>query len=150
MISQVGEQVTISNILNLQTNERTAMERRTPVELVLNVTPQITSDGSVIMDVEVKRQFTGPVLDQMTQAREIRTRSAKTKILVRNGQTAVIGGIYQSDESQIDMGVPLLKDIPVLGWLFKSRTTEKAKNELLIFLTPRIMQNIVGQDSAET
>jgi type IV pilus assembly protein PilQ len=146
-ISQIGEQVTISTTVNNVSNERTTQEKRTPVALDLIVTPQITADASVIMDVEIKRQFAGAVIDAQTQARPINTRTAKTKILVRNGQTAVIGGIYQNDETQADTGIPGLKDIPVLGWLFKSRSKEKNKNELLIFLTPRIMQNLTSDTS---
>ncbi len=120
-------------------------ENRIPVQLKLAVTPQITSDGSVIMDIDVLRQFAGPVVAQTTQSRPVNSRTAKTRVLVRNGETSVIGGIYQTDETQSDIGVPVLKDIPILGWLFKSREKEKIKNELLIFLTPRIMVN--GQDT---
>jgi type IV pilus assembly protein PilQ len=67
------------------------------------------------------------------------TRTANPNILVKNGQTAVIGGIYQSDSSLGKSGLPVLDDIPVLGWLFKSEQTAKTKNELLVFITPRIL-----------
>lgn len=138
-ISQSGEQITVSTTINNVSNEKTFQEKRTPITLDLTVTPQITADNSVIMDMEVKRQFAGAVEDQDTKARAINTRTAKTKVLVRNGQTAVIGGIYQSDEQTTENGVPVLKDIPIFGWLFKSKSKERTKNELLIFLTPRIM-----------
>jgi type IV pilus assembly protein PilQ len=139
-ITQAGEQVTISTTVNNVSNDRTKQEKRTPLTLELAVTPQITSDNSVIMDVEMKRQFAGAPVDPDTQAAPINTRTAKTKILVRNGQTSVIGGIYQNQDSVADNGIPLLKDLPVLGWLFRARSKTKDKNELLIFLTPRIMQ----------
>jgi type IV pilus assembly protein PilQ len=110
-----------------------------PVTLRLGVTPQITNDASVIMLIDVKRDFVGSVVDQATQARPINTRSAKTKVMVRNSQTAVIGGIYQSDQTIGESKVPWIADIPILGWLFKNRNTDNSKNELLIFLTPRIL-----------
>ena len=59
--------------------------------------------------------------------------------LVRNGQTSVIGGIYTSDETEATTGIPLLRNLPIIGWLFKSRSFDRQKNELLIFLTPRIV-----------
>ena len=108
------------------------------VTLALKVTPQITAEGSVIMDIDVKREFAGSVVGTGGE-RPINTREAKTKVLVANGQTAVIGGIYQADETNSEQGVPGLRDMPVFGWLFKGRTADKAKNELLVFLTPRIL-----------
>lgn len=124
------------------------------VKLKLGVTPQITNDASVIMTVDVNRDFLGGVEEQTTQSRAINTRTAKTKVMVRNGQTAVIGGIYQSDQNQSEARVPWAADIPVLGWLFKNRNSFQTKNELLIFLTPRILgqadtQSIRPRESGE-
>ena len=126
-----GAIVTASGAQNVVTRDK--------LELKLSVTPQITADGSVIMEVDVVRQFAGAVADTDTQARPINTRSAKTKVMVRNAQTAVIGGIFQSDETNVEDGVPGLKDVPVLGWLFKTKAKNRIKNELLLFLTPRIL-----------
>lgn len=137
-ISQKGQQVTVTQVRDQQGNILPQVNRE-DVTLNLTVIPQITADGSVIMEVEVKRQFVGAEVNAETGARPINTREAKTKILVKNGQTAVIGGIYQSDVTESEAGVPLLKDIPVLGWLFKSKSLDKLKNELLIFLTPKIL-----------
>lgn len=138
MISQKGEVITIQSS-TLQSGDRSTTASRSPIELKLEVTPQITAEGSVVLDVSVLRQFAGAVADDVTKARPINTREAKTKVLVPNGQTAVIGGIYQSDETESESGVPGLKNVPVLGWLFKSRSQEKLKTELLLFLTPRIL-----------
>ncbi|MEO0337132.1 MAG: hypothetical protein AAF202_12105, partial [Pseudomonadota bacterium] len=66
-------------------------------------------------------------------------RSATTRILVKNGQTAVIGGLFNSSETKTEDGAPGLKNIPVLGWLFKSKSVDREKNELIFFLTPRIL-----------
>lgn len=136
-ITQGGDVISISAVSNQGVT--TTQVQRDKIELKLLVTPQITSDASIIMDVEMSRQFAGPKVDDKTLARPINSRTAKTKVMVKNGQTAVIGGIYQSDDNVSDSGVPGLKDIPVLGWLFKSRSKDKVKNELLLFLTPKIL-----------
>ena len=116
-----------------------------PAELKLDVVPQITADGSVIMELDVKREFfSGATGEQQVRAKN--SRSAKTKVTVRSGQTAVIGGIYDNQETNGESGVPWLRKIPVLGWLFKGRSTTRDKNELMIFLTPRILSRA---DSAE-
>lgn len=148
-IKQESENVTIIGTRSEQSGVVTKSEKRTPFSLELSVTPQITADGGVIMDLDVRREFLGPLLDAETGARAVNKRSAKTKVLVRNGQTTVIGGIYTSDELEANNGIPGLKNIPILGWLFKSRSFGRTKNELLIFLTPRILaQDIVTETAA--
>jgi type IV pilus assembly protein PilQ len=148
-IKQESENVTIIGTRAEQTGVITKTEKRTPFSLELSVTPQITADGGVIMDLDVRREFLGPLIDQETGARAINKRSAKTKVMVRNGQTTVIGGIYTSDELEANAGVPGLKNIPIIGWLFKSRSFSRTKNELLIFLTPRILaQDIVTETAS--
>ncbi len=137
-ITQEGQVLTRSTVTDPTGNKKSSIERN-PVTLNLTVTPQITAVGSVILSVLVKRQFATGIVDPESLARAINTREAKTKVLVDNGQTAVIGGVYQSDASQGETGVPVLKDIPVLGWLFKYRQRDSQKNELLIFLTPRVI-----------
>lgn len=137
-ISQKGEQISVATLSD-NMGVKTTRAERTNIQLKLTVTPQITADGSVIMDVEVQREFAGAEADAQTKARPINTRTAKTKVLVRNGQTAVIGGIFQNDSTETENGTPILKDIPVLGWLFKYKGKDSVKNELMIFLTPRIL-----------
>lgn len=112
-----------------------------PLTLKLEVTPQITADSAIIMKVVVKRDFQGAVLTNGSFS--VNTREANSRILVKNGQTAVIGGIYQSDATDSDTGVPWLREIPFLGALFRGKNTSRDKSELLIFLTPRI----VGQNT---
>lgn len=139
-ISQTTEVVTILVTPPTTANALpTKTAQKSPVNLNLTVKPQITNDASVILDVDMTRQFPGEVVDPDSGARPINGRSAKTKVIVRNGQTAVIGGIYQSDSSMAETRVPGLANIPVLGWLFKNQRTSNNKNELLIFLTPRIV-----------
>ncbi len=113
-----------------------------PVVLSLNVTPQITNDASIIMKVSVTREFNGAAVDNADPTSMPKfSRKADTKVIVKNGQTTVIGGIYQNDTAEGSNGISGLQDIPILGYLFKGQNSKKEKNELLIFLTPRIVSN---------
>lgn len=112
------------------------------VKLSLKVTPQVTSDDSVILDLNINRDVPVDVAPGVPPI--INSRQARSKVLVKNGQTAVIGGIYQNDNTQSVNGVPFLKDIPILGYLFKSQQEKNSRNELLIFLTPRILSGPIS------
>ena len=104
--------------------------------LRLAVTPQITPDGGVILEVEVNRDSVG----QLTSAGfAIDTRAVRTTVLVENGGTVVIGGIYEQFERNRETKVPVLGDVPYLGNLFKSKSRTTDRTELLIFLTPRVV-----------
>ena len=110
--------------------------------LRLEVTPQITPEGNVILDVDVSRDAVG----QLTNAGyAIDTRHVKTQVLVEDGGTVVIGGIYEQFERNRTDKVPLLGDIPVLGYLFRSTTRTNDRTELLVFLTPRIVTDTLAQ-----
>lgn len=104
--------------------------------LSLKVTPQITPDGNVIMDLKVNKDSRGT---DTTAGPAIDTKQIQTKVLVENGGTVVIGGIYLQSISNSKDQVPLLGDIPILGNLFKHKSVITSKRELLIFVTPRIM-----------
>lgn len=104
--------------------------------LKLEVTPQITPEGNVILDVDVNKDSVGRAT---TAGFAIDTKHVKTKVLVENGGTVVIGGIYTQSEANNVSKVPLLGDIPVLGVLFRSTTRTSSKTELLVFLTPKIV-----------
>jgi len=104
--------------------------------LKLEVTPQITPEGNVILDVEVNKDSIGAATQGVFS---INTKSVKTQVLVENGGTVVIGGIFeQTDRSDVTK-VPVLGDVPYLGNLFKTKTTAVRKTELLIFLTPKVV-----------
>jgi len=102
--------------------------------LSLEVTPHITADGSVNMKIKASNNSVGS-----GSPPPINKKEATTELMVKNGETTVIGGIYVDSETEGDTGVPYLSDIPLLGWLFKSNAKNKTKNELLIFITPKIM-----------
>ena len=104
--------------------------------LKLEVVPQITPEGSIILDVDVNKDTVG---QQTTAGFAINTKHVKTQVLVENGGTVVIGGIFQQSETNDEQKVPVLGDIPVLGHLFKTRTRQSGKSELLVFLTPKVV-----------
>jgi type IV pilus assembly protein PilQ len=104
--------------------------------LSLKVKPQITPDGNIIMTLDVNNDAPGAATAAGLQ---INTKHVKTEVLVENGGTVVIGGIYtQNDRTDITK-IPFFGDLPYLGWLFKNNTTSTNKTELLVFITPRIV-----------
>jgi type IV pilus assembly protein PilQ len=113
--------------------------------LRLDVIPQITPDNRIIMTVEIRKDSVGQLvnLGGGFQVPSIDTRNVTTQIAVNNGDTAVIGGIYEEAITDSVDKVPLLGDIPFLGYLFKTTTRGSEKHELLIFLTPRVVKETV-------
>ena len=112
--------------------------------LALDVTPQILPDNRIVMTVEVRKDTVGQiVVIQGSQYPSIDTRNVTTQIAVNNGDTAVIGGIFEETNNNDVTKVPLLGDIPILGYLFKTTNKATEKTELLIFLTPRIIKESV-------
>ena len=105
--------------------------------LSLNVTPKITPDDRINMKVTLSQDTVGPTLSSAGPS--INTKKIDTQVLVENGGTLVIGGVYTQSETEAKNSVPLLADIPILGWLFKNETKSKDKREFLVFITPRIM-----------
>jgi len=106
--------------------------------LKLEVTPQITPEGNIILDVEVNKDSPGEIL---SGARAINTKRVQTQVLVENGGTVVIGGIFESTESDGETKVPFLGDIPVMGNLFKTRNKTADKSEMLVFITPKVVSD---------
>lgn len=109
--------------------------------LGLTVTPQITPDDHVGMKLSVSQDSVGNIYSGVPS---INTKKVSTEVLVDNGGTVVIGGVYTQDGSDSKQQIPLLGDIPVLGWLFKTDTVTKAKKELLVFITPKILKESIG------
>jgi len=113
------------------------------IGIQLKVTPHLTQDRKIVMDLHPE------VSDLSTQSTVqggiiINTSEADTRVMVDDGQTAVIGGLIRTNESTVSRGVPLLKDIPLLGFLFSSNSTIRQNRELIIFVTPRLVTNLAA------
>lgn len=106
--------------------------------LKLNVTPQITPDDHINMQLTANQDTVGTIYSGVPS---INTKSVNTEVLVENGGTVVIGGVFTQDLSDSTQKVPLLGDVPVIGWLFKNNVKSDTKSELLIFITPKIMKD---------
>ena len=106
--------------------------------LKLEVTPQITPEGNIILDLDVNKDSPGGVVEG---AMSINTKRVSTQVLVENGGTVVIGGIFELNERESENKVPVLGDIPVVGNLFKQRTRQAEKQEMLVFITPKMISD---------
>ena len=104
--------------------------------LSLKVTPQITPDDRIIMDLKVNKDSVGTIFSGIPS---IDTNNLITQVLVQDGETVVLGGVYESTDTNSRRAVPVLGDIPVLGRLFRSNSRSEKKKELLVFITPRIL-----------
>jgi len=130
----VGQQIP----LIVQDFAGNAVTQLTTIGIKLNVTPHINVGNKITMDIHPE------VSDLAAQATVqggiiINTTMADTRVMVNDGETAVIGGLIRSNETETNRGVPILMDIPLLGNLFRSTSKTKAKRELLIFVTPKIL-----------
>ncbi|WP_036188740.1 type IV pilus secretin PilQ family protein [Marinimicrobium agarilyticum] len=112
--------------------------------LKLDVTPQITPDNRIIMDLVINQDSVG-ALNQASGIPSIDVTEVMTKVLVQNGQTVVLGGIFQVEQVEGVDKVPLLGDIPVLGKLFRRDVRTQEKRELLVFITPKIMADTLTE-----
>ncbi|NIM28911.1 MAG: hypothetical protein GTO67_10415 [Gammaproteobacteria bacterium] len=106
--------------------------------LSLKVTPQITPDDRVIMDLAVNQDEVG---QEFSGIPSVNTRSVTTQVLVDNGDTVVLGGIYEQIQREDTEKVPFFGDLPYLSWLFKTTSVRDDKRELIIFVTPRILKD---------
>lgn len=111
--------------------------------LKLEVVPQITPEGNIILDLDLNKDSRG---ETTLQGVAIDTKHIKTQVLVENGGTVVIGGIFEMEETNQVNKVPVLGDIPVMGNLFKSRTRESTKREMLVFITPRMVTDAIARN----
>ena len=117
--------------------------------LSLSVTPKITSEGKISMDVTATNDT--PQYDKAAALAgnvPIRKSEVTSIVVVKDGETLVIGGILKTEENKGDIGVPWVSKIPILGWLFKTESTIKNRRQLMIFVTPKIMKtDVVGEKS---
>ncbi len=118
----------------------------TDAVLSLTVTPQITPDDSIFLDLEITNDTLGSTVTTVTgSAISINKRKVTTSVLVGNGETLVLGGIFQQEIKRIKNQIPFLGDIPVVGWLFKSVSNSNTRREVLVFITPHIIEGAVGR-----
>jgi type IV pilus assembly protein PilQ len=109
--------------------------------LKLEVTPQITPDGNVSLELEVSKDSVGTVT---AAGPSINTKHVKTQVLVENGGTVVIGGIYTEDDQTTDTKVPFFGDLPGVGFLFKNNVKSLKKTETLVFITPKLINELAS------
>lgn len=114
--------------------------------LSMVVRPQITPDGNVLMDLKINKDSVGV---NTSAGPSIDTKNVKTQVLVEDGGTVVIGGIYTQDETQGEARVPFLGDLPYLGFLFKTRNTSRSQREMLVFVTPKIVADRTISDELD-
>lgn len=122
------------------TSEGTVSTEFKDVTLELIVVPHITPDGSIGMSVEIKKEELDPTVPSVEGVPGTDKKEAITNVIIKDGGTVVIGGMYKISTSDSDSGVPGLMKLPLLGWLFKNNTKTSNTNELLIFITPRIVE----------
>jgi len=133
---QSGIQIPIQTIAN-----NTVTTQYINATLRLEVTPQVTAEGTIILDINIskKEPITSLIVAGATNA-PISTKDARTRLVVRDGGTAVIGGIYKVTTNVAEDRVPGLANLPIVGHLFKNHSRDEANDELLIFITPRVIK----------
>jgi type IV pilus assembly protein PilQ len=141
IITLNGRKATIKQGLEVPYLERdssgNATVRFKNVDLLLDVTPNISQDKRIVMSIFITKN---DVVDPTAPEPALSTNEAKTEILVEDGDTIVIGGVLKDSKRMADQGIPGLRKLPALGWLFRADKVENSKSELLIFITPRIIQ----------
>ena len=123
------------------TTEGTVSTEFKDVTLELTVKPHITPDKSISMEIDIKKEELDPTLPSIEGVPATDKKQAKTSVIIKNGETIVIGGVYKINRTDQEVGVPGIMKIPILGWLFKSKKVEVTTAELLIFITPRIVES---------
>ena len=141
IITLNGRKATIKQGLEVPYLERdssgNATVRFKDVDLLLEVTPNISQDKRIVMSIFITKN---DIVDPTAPEPALSTNEAKTEILVEDGDTIVIGGVLKDSKRMADQGIPGLRKLPALGWLFRADKVENNKSELLIFITPRIIQ----------
>lgn len=141
-LNNVESTIESANIVRIKTGAATVGEagsiRELRAGIILRVTPQVSADGFVFLNINAKSSTLdyGRLTDGIPQEN---SREARANVLVRDGETVVIGGILKDTSANSENGVPFLKDVPVLGWLFKKSSWQKDLEELVVFITPRII-----------
>lgn len=123
----------------------TAATEKINTGITLTVTPQVSSDGFIFLDVFAKSSTLAPSSSPDNIPDEV-SRQAESHVLIKDGETFVLGGVYQETLNRNDTGIPYLRSIPVLGWAFRDHTDKDDRQELLVFITPK---TVVGRGGPE-
>ena len=140
--TQNNERAEIEQGVRIPVTNTTATEIQVEfvsASLLLSVTPQITAEGTVVLDVTVENN-SPDFVNTAGGIPSIRTQRAQTKVLISDGGTTVIGGIFTVNEGDSEVGVPWFRKLPIFGWLFRQQSIQQENRELLIFLTPKIVK----------
>jgi general secretion pathway protein D len=146
---QVGEKIQVADQSVLSSGILQTTTRQEDVGIILNVTPSISADGFVSMDLEPEISALTQRTTQISEdfnAPIISIRNVQTSVMVKDGETVVIGGLIQTTEEQRKTKIPILGDIPLAGALFRSSSFNQVKTELLVILTPKVIRS--GQEAA--
>jgi type II secretory pathway component GspD/PulD (secretin) len=139
----VGEKVPVAEGYDAETAQVSV--RLEDVGTKLNVTPQITRDGSIFMLVDVEQsEISGTTIIQGQEYDTLGTKRATTQVLVKDGETVVIGGLLSTRREENRERVPFLSRVPIVGLLFKSKQDISDYKELMIFITPQIVSQLGG------
>lgn len=140
-----GEQAKIQAVQDIRFRTTTTVNSATTTDfkvvsagIILTVTPIINAEDRITLKIQPESSF--PTQESLEGAPIIRTRTAQTTVIVKDGDTLVIGGLIDDSDTKNVTKVPLLGDIPIIGAFFKSNTNRKVRNELLVFVTPRIVR----------
>jgi type IV pilus assembly protein PilQ len=148
IVVQDQEEATIDDTGRVQRNVLVGGEnssRSTNSKLFLSVKPQITSDNTLELELQVQRTTPNNAPTDPVQGTTDRT--VKTKLIVENGETAVIGGLYQTQKFKGQGRIPFLGRLPIIGFLFRTNDSQSARSELMVLITPRILPNAKGGNS---
>ncbi|GAB6076713.1 type IV pilus secretin PilQ [Desulfurobacterium crinifex] len=133
-----GIEIPYKKTTTTQTSTEVSYEFK-KARLLLKVKPHVTHNNHVIMDIEIKKEDPKYTLSEEGAPPSINTRNMKSKVRIASGNTIVIGGVYEKRKDFTKNAVPVLSEIPLLGWLFKYEKTKITNNKLLIFITPEII-----------
>jgi type IV pilus assembly protein PilQ len=110
--------------------------------IVLNVVPQVSADGYILLQLRIMSSSAGA--EAVDQIPTTLSREAATTVLIKSGETLVLGGVFRDTEADEELGIPFLRSIPFFGWLFKNRFRGADREELIVFLTPKLIESSIG------
>ncbi len=137
-----GTQVAYKTTVSAASGETTDKIEFENIQVAMNVTPRVTDSGEVILDVDVKREFPDYMFRMSRKMPPgIGVRRAASQIMLKDGDTAVIGGLYSMDSGESGAGVPLIRMVPIVGWFFGKEEDREVKSELLIFIKASVKKD---------